>query len=262
MAHHAADDDDAASSRADSADLAFDVGSVHCLPDFAEQPDLEDIDEYNYEHTSLDLTVAGGGSPGEGAVWLGKGDTPRYPQSAPRPPPRYRREGKAREVGEGLKEAGDDEAMVAIYRSSNGSPAPTQDPVWDAARTIELCVHRLREVRVSSISGVSGRGSPKAQLKFSPPALELTDMGQDSRSKAELSRRVSFERVSELADEARRARAEEAKAKKRQNLFAQDSRSWPSNRRHGARSDTCRRPPSRGCKPRTRTRCTVLPSTR
>ena len=217
MAHHAADDDDA-SSRADSADLAFDVGSVHCLPDFAEQPDLEDIDEYNYEHTSLDLTVAGGGSPGEGAVWLGKGDTPRYPQSAPRPPPRYRREGKAREVGEGLKEAGDDEAMVAIYRSSNGSPAPTQDPVWDAARTIELCVHRLREVRGSSISGVSGRGSPAAPLFLQPNLerrssfdLEPPDMGQDSRSNGELSRRMRFE--GELADEARRARAQEAKAK-------------------------------------------------
>ena len=213
MSLHADED---APSRAHSADLAFDVGSVHSLPDFAEQPDLEDIDEYDdYQHTSLDLTVAGG-APGEGSVWLGNGDNPRYPQSAPRPPPRYRREGKAREVGEGLKCAGDDEAMVAIYRSSNPSPEPTQDPVWDAARTIELCVHRLREVRGSSISDVSGRDSPL----FLPPHLERSsfdleppDMGQGSRSNGELSRRMSFEGASELADEARRARAQEAKAK-------------------------------------------------
>lgn len=210
---HPTDDD--AHSRAQASDLL-----VCSRPNNAERrasPDLEDIDECDKQFVSLDSTVAGRGSPSNESVWLGKGDNPRYPQSAPRPPPRYRREGKAREVGEGLKEAGDDEAMVAIYRSSNPTPLrpsdPPPDPVWDAARTIELCVHRLREVRGSSISGVSGRGSPKAQLKFSPPALELTDMGQDSRSNAELSRRVSFERVSELADEARRARAEEAKAK-------------------------------------------------
>ena len=215
MAPHADDDD-----YAHSADLAFDVGSVHSLPDFAEQPDLEDIDEYDYQHTSLDLTVEGG-APSEGSIWLGKGDNPRYPQSAPRPPPRYRRDGKAREVGEGLKEAGDDEAMVAIYRSSNASPAPTQDPVWDAARTIELCVHRLREVRGSSISGTSDRGSPAAPM-FLPPKLERRasfdleppDMRrQDSMSNGELSRRMSFEGASELAEQARRARAQEAKAK-------------------------------------------------
>ena len=161
--------DDGAHSRAQASDLL-----VCSRSDNAERrasPDLEDIDECDEQFVSLDSTVAGRGSPSNESVWLGKGDNPRYPQSAPRPPPRYRREGKAREVGEGLKEAGDDEAMVAIYRSSNPTPLrpsdPPPDPVWDAARTIELCVHRLREVRVSSISGVSGRGSPKAQLKSS-----------------------------------------------------------------------------------------------
>lgn len=205
--------DDHAHSRAQETDLALDVASVCSRPDNAERrasPDLEDIDDCE-QFVSLDSTVAGRGSPSKESVWLGKGDNSRYSQSAPRPPPRYRREGKAREVGEGLKEAGDDEAMVAIYRSSNPSPLrpsdPPPDPVWDAARTIELCVHRLREVRGSSISGPD---SHKAQL---PPALELMDMGQDSRLNAELSRRVSLERVSELAEEARRARAEEAKAK-------------------------------------------------
>jgi len=89
--------------------------------------------------------------------------------------------------------------------------------LWDAARTIELCVHRLREVRGSSISGVGGGCSPL----FLPPHLERRssfdleppDMGQDSTSNGELSRRMSFEGASELADEARRARAHEAKAK-------------------------------------------------
>ena len=209
--------DDDAHSRAQASDLALDVALVCNRPGDAERrasPDLEDIDECDEQFVSSESPVAGRGSPSKESVWLGKGGNPRSPQSAPRPPPRYRREGKAKQVGEGLKEAGDDEAMVAIYRSPNPLPLrpsdPPPDPVWDAARTIELCVHRLREVRGSSISSVSGPSSPKAQL---PPALELMEMGQDSRSNAELSRRVSFERVSELAEEARRARAEEAKAK-------------------------------------------------
>ena len=209
--------DDDAHSRAQASDLALDVALVCNRPGDAERrasPDLEDIDECDEQFVSLESPVAGRGSPSKESVWLGKGGNPRSPQSAPRPPPRYRREGKAKQVGDGLKEAGDDEAMVAIYRSPNPLPLrpsdPPPDPVWDAARTIELCVHRLREVRGSSISSVSGPSSPKAQL---PPALELMDMGEDGRSNAELSRRVSFERVSELAEEARRARAEEAKAK-------------------------------------------------
>ena len=209
--------DDDAHSRAQASDLALDVALVCNRPGDAERrasPDLEDIDECDEQFVSLESPVAGRGSPSKESVWLGKGGNPRSPQSAPRPPPRYRREGKAKQVGDGLKEAGDDEAMVAIYRSPNPLPLrpsdPPPDPVWDAARTIELCVHRLREVRGSSISSVSGPSSPKVQL---PPALELMDMGEDGRSNAELSRRVSFERVSELAEEARRARAEEAKAK-------------------------------------------------
>lgn len=218
-------------------DLALDVRTVRSLPEFAQQPDdAEDIGTHGLPRSGVDLRV--GLPPGGGAVWLGGEDSPISPKLGhsppPRPPPRYRREGKAREVGEGLKEAGDDEAMVATYREKPEAP---QETAWDAARKIELCVHRLREVRSSSLSGLTGLLSDaSASLSPLPPDMEEEPADAEhsmSNGAVDLAA-PRLDGASVLADEARRARAQEAKAKEEADSLreglAKQSVAWREER--------------------------------
>ncbi len=65
----------------------------------------------------------------------------------PRPPPRYRREKEKMEAAQVLKQLGDDEAARGADFRPYSPVEGAEGKIWDAARTIEQCVQRLRELR-------------------------------------------------------------------------------------------------------------------